>query len=119
MVVVEVFDSAPEKDFAFVDALTVDEEELSPALAARRHIRYIDDDAEMQDVAGPSSHNLPRRDSTYSIHSLSSVRSGQRAINPSLALPVAYRTLSHTIDDARNTAISKANDMREKAAIGM
>ncbi len=118
MVVVDDFESAPEKDFAFVDASRVDEEALPPHLAARRRVRYIDDDAEMQYAAGPSSHHLTRRDSTYSIHSLSSVRSGHRSINPSLALPVTYRTLSHTIDDVNNTAI-KANDVREKAAIGM
>jgi sodium/potassium-transporting ATPase subunit alpha len=59
---------------------------------------------------------LTRRASTYSVHSLSSVRSGQRTVDPSIILPVQYRTLSYDITNVK--AIEKAKDAREKAAVG-
>ncbi|KIW95420.1 uncharacterized protein Z519_04004 [Cladophialophora bantiana CBS 173.52] len=91
--------------------------ELNPTLAARRRIRYIDDDEE---YGGPSAavdigHPLKRRGSTYSVHSLSSVRSGQRIVDPSVILPVQYRTLSYDITNVK--AIETAKNAREKAAI--
>jgi hypothetical protein len=94
------------------------DDDLPTALAARRRIRYAGDDEEN---AGPSSitdlgHTLTRRASTYSVHSLSSVRSGHRTVDPSIILPVQYRTLSYDITNVK--AIEKAKDAREKAAVG-
>jgi sodium/potassium-transporting ATPase subunit alpha len=93
------------------------DDDLPTALAARRRIRYAGDDEEN---AGPSSitdlgHTLTRRASTYSVHSLSSVRSGHRTVDPSIILPVQYRTLSYDITNVK--AIEKAKDAREKAAV--
>lgn len=116
MVVVDDFERGPEKDFALITPKEVDDGDLPPHIAASRRIRYIDDDEEAMGAAGPSR-PLRRRNSTYSVHSLSSVRSG-RAVDPSLALPVQYRTLSYTIANADEAAAAKAKDAREKAAIG-
>ncbi|ETI22497.1 hypothetical protein G647_06572 [Cladophialophora carrionii CBS 160.54] len=93
------------------------DDDFPAALAARRRIRYAGDDEENP---GPSSsnnfgHTLTRRTSTYSVHSLSSVRSGQRTIDPSIILPVQYRTLSYDITNSK--AIGKAKDAREKATV--
>ncbi|KAL6246835.1 hypothetical protein RBB50_006142 [Rhinocladiella similis] len=115
MVVVDDFERGPEKDFALITPKEVDDGDLPPHIAASRRIRYIDDDEEAMGAAGPSR-PLRRRNSTYSVHSLSSVRSG-RAVDPSLALPVQYRTLSYTIANADEAAAAKAKDAREKAAI--
>lgn len=95
-----------------------DDEELPAALAAKRRIRYAGDE---EDYGGQSStanfgHPLERRASTYSVHSLSSVRSRQRFVDPSIILPVQYRTLSYDINNVK--AIEKAKDAHQKAAVG-
>ncbi|PON28873.1 Na,H/K antiporter P-type ATPase [Trichoderma gamsii] len=64
--------------------------------ATKRQVRYFDESDEIQQI-GPSTNSnakLKRKGSAYSIHSLSSIRSGQREVDPATALPVLYRTLS-------------------------
>ncbi|KIW10599.1 hypothetical protein PV08_11563 [Exophiala spinifera] len=115
MVVVGDFEDGPEKDFAVISPQEFDDEDLPPALAASRRIRYIDDEEEATGAAGPSR-PLRRRNSTSSVHSLSSVRSG-RTVDPTLILPVQYRTLSYTIANADESTAAKSKDARDKAAI--
>ena len=122
MVAVDDFESVLEKDAAMVDLGVGEDDDLPPAVAAKRRIRYFDDEEDNDATAGPSTHGmgypLQRVNSTFSIHSLSSVRSGQRVIDPALALPVQYRTLSYNISSQQEQAIAQAKDAREKAAIG-
>lgn len=81
-----------------VEALTIEEkpttvqdlDDLPPTLAEKRRIRYVDD---IEGMGAP----LARRNSTYSIHSIRSTRA--RSIDPTLALPIQYRTLSYNIED--------------------
>ena len=103
MVAVDDLESSTEK--SVVDDVVAhpsdDEDELPAALAARRRIRYAGNEEEN---GGPSSadtfgHPLERRASTYSVHSLSSVRSRQRFVGPSIVLMVQYRTLSYDISN--------------------
>jgi sodium/potassium-transporting ATPase subunit alpha len=71
--------------------------------ATKRQVRYFDDSDEIQPV-GPSTHSnakLKRKGSAYSIHSLSSIRGGQREVDPATALPVLYRTLSIDMERAQ------------------
>jgi hypothetical protein len=103
---------------AGVDAPPTDPDEIHQAdLAARRRIRYAEDEED----GGPSSaaeigHTLTRRASTYSIHTLSSVRS-RRVIDASIILPVQYRTLSYDVNHVK--AIERPKDAHEKTAVGM
>lgn len=86
-------------------------------IAAKRRIRYFDDQDEIQQIESfPANNNgkLKRKGSAYSIHSLSSIRSGQRAVDPASALPVMYRTLS--MDMARTQ--EKLNVTVKKSEIG-
>lgn len=64
--------------------------------ATKRQIRYFDDSDEIQQIGSSTNNNvkLKRKGSAYSIYSLSSIRSGQRVVDPATALPVLYRTLS-------------------------
>ncbi|UKZ48043.1 hypothetical protein TrVGV298_002279 [Trichoderma virens] len=86
-----------------------------PGRAAKRRIRYFDDEIQPVD-SSPANYNgkLKRKGSTYSIHSLSSIRSGQRVVEPAAALPVLYRTLS--IDMERTQG--KYNVAMEKKEAG-
>jgi sodium/potassium-transporting ATPase subunit alpha len=72
--------------------------------ATKRHIRYFDDSDEIQPVGSSANNNarLKRKGSAYSIHSLSSIRSGQREVDPATALPVLYRTLSIDMERMQN-----------------
>ncbi|KAI1616233.1 hypothetical protein EDD36DRAFT_129967 [Exophiala viscosa] len=120
MVVIDDFERDPEKNLAVISPGTAEDDELPPTIAARRRIRYLDDDEEAQGVGGPSNNEfgppLRRRSSAFSIHSLSSVRSA-RFVDPALILPVQYRTLSHNIANTDDNVITKAKDAREKAAV--
>lgn len=122
MVAIDDFESILEKDCAVVDPNPQDHEDLPPAIAAKRRIRYFDDQEENPNGGGPSGgdivHQLRRTASTYSVHSLSSVRSGRRNIDPAIILPVQYRTLSYTISTQREQDVAKAKDAREKTAVG-
>lgn len=122
MVAVDDFERVLEKDAAVVDPNHQDDDDLPPAVAAKRRIRYFDDEEENPSGGGPSGgdmgHQLRRTNSTYSVHSLSSVRSGRRNIDPAIVLPVQYRTLSYTISTQREQDAAKAKDAREKTAVG-
>lgn len=71
-------------------------------VATKRQVRYFDDD-EIQQIGPSTSSNakLKRKGSAYSIHSLSSIRSGHREVDPATALPVLYRTLSIDMERAQ------------------
>ena len=119
MAATDEVESSPEKP-VIVDAAAPSspDDNASPTdLAARRRIRYAEDeeDGEPSYVAD-IGHPLTRRASTYSVHSLASVRSGQRWVDPSIVLPVSYRTLSYDITHVKT--IEKAKDAQEKAAVG-
>ncbi|PTB36171.1 hypothetical protein M441DRAFT_151795 [Trichoderma asperellum CBS 433.97] len=78
----------------------------------KRQIRYFDDSDEIQQIGSSINRNvkLKRKGSAYSIHSLSSIRSGQRAVDPATALPVLYRTLSidmERMQGEKNAAIKR------------
>lgn len=94
------YDRDPEKDGS---AVVVKNKGNNGRLGAtKRQVRYLDED-EIQQI-GPSTGNnakLKRKGSAYSIHSLSSIRSGQREVDPATALPVLYRTLSIDMERAQ------------------
>ena len=121
MVVIDDFESFLEKDAAVITRNSQDDDDLPPAVAAKRRIRYFDDEESNPTGGGPSGdvgHALRRTQSTYSVHSLSSMRSGRRVVDPAIILPVQYRTLSYTISTQREEAVAQAKDAREKAAVG-
>jgi hypothetical protein len=95
------------------------EDDINPVLPARRTIRYDDDDVERQQLARKRptefGHPLTRSDSTYSIHSIRSFRSGGRTIDPALAFPVTYRTVSFNISATQEKAIQDAKGAKDKA----
>lgn len=95
------YDRDPEKDSS---AVAVQDKGSTGKLGAmKRQVRYFDESDEIQQI-GPSTSNnakLKRKGSAYSIHSLSSIRSGQREVDPATALPVLYRTLSIDIERAQ------------------
>jgi hypothetical protein len=111
-------ENAPEKP-AIIDIVApgATDDEIESPITNRRRVRYVDD----EENGGPSNIGnfgspLTRRASTWSVHSLSSVRSGRRAVDPTIALPIQYRTLSYDIEQVKT--IEKAKDAREKAAVG-
>lgn len=95
-----------------------DDDDANAVLSARRRIRYEGDEEEHGGPSNPADTISPlkRRGSTYSVHSLSSVRSGRHIVDPSIILPVQYRTLSYDIANVK--AIENAKNVQEKAAIG-
>ena len=115
-------ESGPEKTVCAAVPADHDDEDFSPDLIAKRRIRYFDDDDDNDNDAGqPSSqfgHVLRRQNSTFSVHSISSVRSGQRVVDPAVALPIQYRTLSYNISTTKDKDAVKPKDARDKAAIG-
>lgn len=76
-----------------------DSDDLPPTLAEKRRIRYVDD---AEEIGAP----LARRNSTYSIHLIRSTRA--RSIDPTLALPIQYRTLSYSIEDRQQKPAKSA-----------
>lgn len=99
------------------------EDDIKPVNAAKRQIRYFDDNDEIQQIPSSYANNggkLKKRGSTYSIHSLSSIKSGRRVVDPATALPVLYRTMS--IDIARTQrgkgATIRKNELGGKAMAG-
>ncbi|KAJ9606781.1 hypothetical protein H2200_008790 [Cladophialophora chaetospira] len=115
MAIVDDAESSSEKpaSHSVVAPPSHDDDDLPAALAARRRIRYVEDEEEegIAYIGTP----LERRVSTYSVHSLSSVRSGQRTVDPSIILPVQYRTLSYDINNLK--AIEHAKTAHEKTAV--
>ena len=85
--------------------IDVDKTELPPALAEKRRIRFPDDEIQ----AGPP---LQRTKSTMSMHSMNSGH--RRSIDPSIALPIQYRTLSYNIEDGKTKA--KVAQIKDKNA---
>ncbi|KAM0447590.1 hypothetical protein ACHAO4_008917 [Trichoderma viride] len=95
------YDRDPEKDGS---AVVVQPKGNTGRLGAtKRQVRYFDDSDEIQPVGSSSNNNarLKKKGSAYSIHSLSSIRSGRREVEPATALPVLYRTLSIDMERAQ------------------
>ncbi|KAI9799128.1 MAG: hypothetical protein M1825_004895 [Sarcosagium campestre] len=77
-----------------------DEYDLPPAVAAKRTIRYADDDIEIAPERSNSivpGSNVPKLRRHGSTNSFRSERSMSRGIDPALALPAVYRTVSFNI----------------------
>ncbi|KKP06680.1 Na,H/K antiporter P-type ATPase [Trichoderma harzianum] len=111
-------DIDPEKGTAKASAQTKGNH--GPGIAAKRRIRYFDDQDEIQPVDPfPASINgkLKRKGSAYSIHSLSSIRSGQRVVDPASALPVLYRTMSMDLarTQEKSSVTIKKTEIGDKA----
>ncbi|KAJ9662629.1 hypothetical protein H2198_001301 [Neophaeococcomyces mojaviensis] len=85
------------------------ETNLPPAMGEKRRIRYADD--EIHYVGSP----LRRTKSVSSMHSMHSARSGGRSVDPSIALPIQYRTLSYNIEDQQSKPNVK-KDKKDEAA---
>ena len=103
-----------------------DEFDLPPAVAAKRTIRYADDEIEAAPERANSSipwPNLPsgrlkRHDST---NSLRSERSMSRSVDPALALPAVYRTVSFNISTSQEKKpehTKEAIKAKAKAGVG-
>jgi sodium/potassium-transporting ATPase subunit alpha len=86
---------------------------------AGRTIRYAEDDLENQRRSNAPhtdfGYPMSRRDSTFSIHSVRSLRAGGRTIDPSLTLPITYRTVSFNITSTQERAAAEAKQAKDKA----
>jgi hypothetical protein len=105
-----------------------DEFDLPPKIAARRTIRYADEDIEAAAVErtpiSPSDHvwsSLPRLRRQNSVSSVVSERSLSRNVDPALALPAVYRTVSFhitTTQERQAEASKEAAKSKAKAQAG-
>lgn len=98
-----------------------DESDLPPAVAAKRTIRYADDDIE---AAPEQPHrdlpwsNLPRLKRQNSTGSIRSERSMSRAVDPALELPTIYRTISFNITTTQERNAEASKEAKHKAGDG-
>lgn len=79
--------------------------------ASRRQIRYTDDEISR---VYQSSHRLKRTHSIQSVHSARTARS----VDPAVALPIQYRTLSYNIEDSQRGKFNKRQEDRSDKAVG-
>ena len=111
-----------EKQTAAVPVTAEDDFDVPPHIVARRTIRYFDEDVEDQQNARAQDQSfgvpLTRQDSTYSIHSLRTIRNGGRNIEPALALPVTYRTVSFNISTSQERGAAETKQAKDKASEG-
>jgi sodium/potassium-transporting ATPase subunit alpha len=97
----------------------VAEDDLPPALADKRRIRYVDDGefheprAHYDEFGFPLDRRLTAA-SSMSIRSTRSVRS-MRIVDPALALPIQYRTVSFNISNSQERSLAQAKGSKEKA----
>ena len=87
----------------------------------QRTIRY---DAEQVNLRNEVSTSfalppLRRSNTSGSAMSTASARSRARSVDPAIALPIEYRTLSFNIEQTREREIAEAKSAKEKAAKGM
>ena len=98
-----------------------DEFDLPPAVAAKRTIRYADDDIEVAPERPhsniPWSH-LPKLKRQGSTNSLRSERSMGRSIDPALELPTIYRTISFNITTTQERNAEASKEAKQKAGDG-
>ena len=105
--------------------------EDEPNVPEKRRIRYIDDEEDLRDVVnnGPplarsnSASQGPRLSRTFSSASQLSIRSvrslnARRSIDPALALPIQYRTLSYNIAESKEKQLQEAKAAKDKATEG-
>jgi hypothetical protein len=98
-----------------------DDNDLPPAVAAKRTIRYFDDDIE---AAPEHPHrdlpwaNLPRLKRQGSTGSIRSERSMGRAVDPALELPTIYRTISFNITTTQERNAEASKEAKQKAGDG-
>lgn len=98
-----------------------DEFDLPPAVAAKRTIRYADDDIE----ATPERPNsdvpwslLPKLKRQGSSSSIVSQRSMGRSVDPALELPTVYRTISFNISTTQERKTEASKEAKQKAGDG-
>jgi hypothetical protein len=98
------------------------EKDMNLTPAEKHRIHYVDDEvthdtrAPFDDFGLPLSRRLTQG-STYSIHSMRSTIS-TRNIDPTLAIPIAYRTVSFNISNSYEKGIAQVKGAKEKAAKG-
>ena len=85
----------------------------------RRTIRYDEEEAGAR-TAGPVPFGQPlsRTNTNASGISTRSMQPRARSVDPAIALPIEYRTLSFNITHTREKEVVEAKDIREKAAKG-
>ena len=112
-----------EKGFVKRGQRTADEEEeyeeINRVISEQQRIRYIDGEESPRQIRYDLGPPLHRTMSTFSIHSVRSVRSGGRNIDPALAIPIQYRTLSFNISNTREKELADSKAAKEKAEKGM
>jgi hypothetical protein len=99
-----------------------DENDLPPALAAKRTIRYADDEIEAAPDRFPSGipwSHLPKPSRRSSMSSLRSERSMSRNLDPALALPAVYRTVSFNITTTQERDAEASKEAKLKTTDGM
>lgn len=105
-----------------------DDYDLPSALAAKRTIRYADDEIEAAPLDRTTSSSnavwssLPRLRRQGSTSSIVSERSMSRNVDPALALPTIYKTVSFNITTTtqeREAHKHSAKDAKAKAGDGM
>lgn len=99
-----------------------EEDDERPALAEKRRVHYIEDedlpDYHPNDEFGLPLHRTRSAGSTYSIHSLRSVHGRTRAVDPAIALPIQYRTVSFNVSNSQERTFADTKDKRDKATQG-
>lgn len=97
-----------------------DENDCPPTVAAKRTIRYADDDIEAapeqphRDLPWANLPKLRRQNSTGSIRSERS----RRGIDPALELPTIYRTISFNITTTQERQAEASKEAKQKAGDG-
>lgn len=93
------------------------EHDLPADVAAKRHIRYFEDDLEAQEATSRSvsQARVRRRGSSFSIRS----GRGERANDPNAGLPITYRTVSFNIANSQERSTFEAQKKKKAVADGM
>lgn len=91
-------------------------------LADKRRVRYIDDE-ELPNYRSDVEFGSPLArqrsgGSFYSIHSARSIRSQSRVLDPAVALPVQYRTLSFNVSHNQEVSRKKLKDKTHNSVQG-
>ena len=99
------------------------ESEAEPEINDKLRIRYADDE-ELPGYDGPNTDfGLPLRrqrtgGSSYSIHSQRNLRTRNRSIDPAIALPIVYRSVSFNVADSQERGVVEKKNARDKVVSG-
>ena len=97
--------------------------DADPETNDKLRIRYAEDE-DLPGYDGPSTDfGLPLRrqrtgGSSYSTHSLRNLRSRNRSIDPAIALPIQYRTISFNVADSKERGVVEKKNARDKVVQG-